>query len=182
VGQAVQDAARGQYPLRRQPVHAFAHAGAHRDVQGVGQHGRFMREVAQRFVPQEGVARHGRRAAVVLAIDEDRMAQDGADVHQARVCVEQRGAAGDAEPALDADRIEQGHEVGPDRAAEGAGLARRAQHLVARAALRHLALRLAHRILPLHEAGRDPDHHHACGAVHRFERDVVAAVASGMCQ
>jgi len=130
VGQAVQDSVGAQHALRRQPVQAFADAGPHRDIYSVGQHGRFMREVAQRFFAQEGVARHGGCAAVVLAVDEDRMAQDGADVHPVRMRVEQGGAAGDAEPALHADRIEQRHEVGPDRAAEGAGLARRHQHLV----------------------------------------------------
>jgi len=130
VGQAVQDAVCAEHALRRQPVQACADAGPHRDVHGVGQHGRFMREVAQRFFAQKGVARHGGRAAVVLAVDEDRMAQDGADMDQPGIRAEQGGAAGDAEPVLHADRIEQGDEVGPDRAAEGAGLARRHQHLV----------------------------------------------------
>jgi len=131
VGQAVQDAARRQHALRRQPVQTCADAGPHRDVHGIGQHGRFMREVAQCFLAQKSVARHGGRAAVVLAVDEHRMAQDGADMDQPGIRAEQRGAAGDAEPALHPDRIEQGHEVGPDRAAEGAGLARRHQQRVA---------------------------------------------------
>lgn len=174
---AAQDASRVHGTRPRGPGHHFADLGAKRHEHRSGHRAQLAKQLFFQLATEERRGQRCRGAAVVLAVDEHRMARHRREMHQVCGLVEQLVAAVESQPGGDADMVQHIDEVAAHGATERGrflGSACDAVQAFSGTQCRPGGVDGVHGLL---QAGRDADRHHARLRIHIVERRVAGREA-----